>query len=125
MTWPVRSSLLFIVLVCSALAADNKGSSGRLATGCVDRSVGAEFCGWVARYHAKDTPIRARSERTIEQKAVESSLSEYLVIQPAQIQGARASVLVQRSSGEFAVASLTKHDGTWSIVSVSEPSPAH
>ena len=125
MTWPARSSLLLIILVCSAFAADKKAASGRLATGCVDRSVAAEFCGWVAHYHADDTPIRVRSEKTIEQKAVESSLGEYVAVQPAQIQGARASILVQRRSGEFAVASLKKHDGAWSIVFVAEPSPAH
>ena len=104
-------------------AADRK-NTGRLVTGCVDRSVPAEFCNSVVRYHAAGEQIRARTERTVEQKAVESSLGEYLPVQPAQIQGALASVLVQRSSGEFAVLLLRKSADRWSIVSVAEPTPA-
>lgn len=114
---PLVASLLFAL---PALCTDSK-PAGRLSTGCVDRSIPAEFCGWVVRYQPDDSPIQVRKRKSQEQVAIEGALREYSVVQPAQIQGARASVLVQRSSGEFAVVTLVKVDGTWSIAAVAEP----
>jgi hypothetical protein len=108
---------------CMVFGAD-PSSSGRFVTGCVDRSIPSEFCNSVVRFQAKGGPVLPRTTVTTEQKAVESSLGEYSLIQPAQIEGSRASVLVQRKSGEFAVAYLEKQNGKWSIISIAEPSPA-
>jgi hypothetical protein len=117
---PLRSSLLLLVVAISVFAADEK-TPGRLTTGCVDRTVSPEFCGWVVRYRTDDSANPVRTAKTAEQQAVESSLMNYSAVQPAQIQGTRASVLVQRPSGDFAVISLTKRDGAWAIVTVAEP----
>jgi hypothetical protein len=111
------------LLSCISFAADNT-SSGRLVTGCVDRSIQPEFCNSVVRYRAKDAPALPQVTLTAEQKAVHLSLGEYSPVQPAQIQGSRASVLVQRGSGEFLAAFLEKVDGQWSMVSVAKPSTA-
>ena len=121
---PLLQWCIACLLSSTVLFGADRNSSGRLVTGCVDRSIHSEFCNSVVRYQAKGTPVLPRTVMTAEQKAVESSLGEYSQTQPAQIEGSRASVLVQRRSGEFAVAFLVKQEGKWSIVSVSEPSPA-
>jgi hypothetical protein len=59
-----------------------------------------------------------RVEKTVEQQAVESALGNLVAVQPAQIEGNRASVLTQRLTGEYAVVSLLKQDGAWTTVSV-------
>ena len=121
---PLLQWCIACVFLWSVTFGADPNSSGRLVTGCVDRSIHSEFCNSVVRFQAKTGPALPRTTLTTEQKAVESSLGEYSQIQPAQIEGSRASVLVQRKSGEFAVAYLEKQNGKWSIISVSEPSPA-
>jgi hypothetical protein len=50
---------------------------------------------------------------------VESALEDGLrAVQPPQIQDHRASVLAQRTTGEFAVVSLEKRESGWTIVGV-------
>lgn len=118
---PLLISGLLLMTGTLAVAADSK-SAGRLASGCLDRSISPEFCKWVTRYQAKDAPVLpGRSERTPEQRAVEQAAGEYLAVQPAQIQGNRASILAQRQTGEFVVLALEKKEGAWTILSVAEP----
>jgi hypothetical protein len=71
------------------------------------------------------TPILA-SIRTIseEQIDVERALRGVTAVQPAQIDGDRASVLAQRESGEFAVVSLEKRNGLWTTVAMLNAAPA-
>ena len=123
--WGMGTPLLFSGLLLMAgtlaVAADPK-PVGRLASGCLDRSISPEFCKWVTRYHTKDATARpGRAEVTPEQRAVEQAAGEYLAVQPAQIQGNRASILAQRKTGEFVVLALEKKDAAWLITSVAEP----
>ena len=119
----LRWSIVSLLLGCATLAADDT-RSGRLVTGCVDRSIQSEFCSSIVRYQPKGAPILPKTMLTAEQRAVESALPELTPVQPAQVQGSMASILMQRKSGEFVVAFLQKRDGRWFTLWVSEPSPS-
>jgi hypothetical protein len=124
-----RALLLLMAISSCVLASDASSgpAEGRLIPGCEDPDTLASltpadrerYCRWVVRFR-RDTRVRAfRSE---EQLAVESALGELEAVQPAQIEGDRASVLAQRKSGEFTVVSLEKRGGAWTAVRVTDPS---
>lgn len=130
-------TLFLLVVGLQVWAADADDSSkrsseppsGSLIPGCPDNRVPPSikpserdrYCRWVVRFRSAEPTSRTRSD---EQIAVESALKDGLTpVQPAQIQGNRASVLVQTSTGEFAVVSLSKEDGAWTTVEVLKASP--
>jgi hypothetical protein len=132
MLCPHRQAVTFLLLgvglqVWAADAGNSSSSteppSGRLIPGCPDNRVPRSikpserdrYCRWVVRFR--------RSDRSSEQIAVESALDGVTAVQPAQIQGDRASVLAETQSGEFTVVYLEKKDGVWTTVGVLNPSP--
>jgi hypothetical protein len=122
---------LFIVPPVAAQSANSHGqppaSAGRLVPGCQDRVLVTsvrERCRWLVRFERPDTPRQRYIAigKSADQKAIETALGELTSAQPAQIDGNRASVLAQRSSGEFTVVSLARHDQKWDVVAIVEPS---
>jgi hypothetical protein len=139
---PVRAALLAVGLFtfpsanAQQLTADKPApvTEGRLVPGCQDRTVLTsssrsvrEKCHWLVRFERAGAQPRssAQSTKSADEKAIEAALGTLQAAQPAQVDGDRASVLAQRSSGEFAVVSLTRRNQTWEIVAITEPSETY
>jgi hypothetical protein len=139
---PHRQAVTFLLLGVGlqALAADAGNLSrkshepaGVLVPGCAENRVPPSlkpaeidrYCRWVVRFRRADTPALPQREQTSEEQlVVESALTHFKAVQPAQIEGNRASVLTQTASGEFAVVSLEKREGVWTTVGVLNAPPA-
>ena len=129
MSCPRRHALTLLLLGVGfqALAADAGTLStpipeGRLVSGCSERNMPGSltpaererYCRWIVRFQ-RDDEARAvvRPEKSGDQRAVEFLLGDLTAVQPAQIEGNRASVLAQRKTGEFVVVSFKKTSGFW------------
>ena len=118
------------------MAADpdkNQPPAGRLVPGCADKRVPdalkpAEkdrFCRWVVHFKRTEAPaVRTTPAQSQDQIAVEAALTGLTAVQPAQIEGDRASVLAQSESGEFAVVWLERREGMWTTVAALNAGPA-
>jgi hypothetical protein len=136
---PHRQALTLLLLgVGSQTFAADAGTliaqfpTGRLVAGCRDGGAPSSlspaerdrFCRWVVRFQRHDAARgNVRMEKSDEQAAVEAALADFTAVQPAQIEGNRASVLTQRQTGEFTVVSLTKIDGVWKTTGILDASP--
>jgi hypothetical protein len=122
----LRSHALTLILLGLALPAWPQAPSGRLVAGCGDGDAPASlspaererYCRSIVRFRRYDAGTKARPPKSAEQSAVESVLGDLIAIQPAQIDGDRASVLVQRNGGEFAVVSLARSGDVWKITAI-------
>jgi hypothetical protein len=100
-TYPHRSLLLLLVAAGISEAAE----TGRLTAACSDQ----EHCRWLVRFQ----PSPTRND----QKAISAALKNRKAVQPIQIAGDEASVLVMGES-DFEVVFLKRKEQGWEIVKV-------
>jgi hypothetical protein len=137
--YPLASAvpILLLAMALPALADDSKRkgsepspqSAGQLTSRCHDRSFLAtlsdaerdRFCRWVVRFRKSESGSTVvPATKSEDQTAVETALGGLVALQPAQVEGDRASVLAQRGSGELVVVFLERRDGVWATRDVKD-----